>query len=75
MDVQHVLHEQLEKLNSIVPPHILVPALIGILTVITAMVQVSRSIEKDIYDAPEKHVLKVEEVYEDLQLVDSVIQV
>jgi hypothetical protein len=63
MDIQHIIHAQLENLNSVIPPHILVPALIGILTVIVALIQISRSIEKDIYEAPEKHVLKVEEVH------------
>lgn len=62
-NIQHVLNEQLEKLTAIVPPQILIPALIGLLTVVVAAALLVKSAEKDIYDAPEKHVLKVEEVY------------
>jgi hypothetical protein len=63
MDLRALLDAQLHRLNSIIPPQILVPVIIGVLTLIAGAAAVStKSVEKDIYDAPEKHVLKIEEV-------------
>jgi hypothetical protein len=64
MDLRPLLDAQLHRLNSIIPPQILVPVIIGVLTLIAAAAAAIsiKSVEKDIYDAPEKHVLKIEEV-------------
>lgn len=50
-----------DKMNSIVPLHFLVPAVIGVLTLAAVSFLVSRSTIQDIYVPSEKHVIKVEE--------------
>lgn len=54
--------EQLQKFTSVVPPHILAPAIIGVLTLLSVGILLQKSVEQDIYEPAEKHVIKVEEV-------------
>lgn len=60
--MRSLLAEQLHRQSSIILPQILVPVVIGVLTLIAAAAVSIKSVEKDIYDAPQKHVLKIEEV-------------
>lgn len=60
--IQSKIEEQLHKLTSVVPPHILAPIIIGILTILSVAVLVQKAADEDIYEPREKHVIKVEEV-------------
>ena len=46
-----------------IAPQILIPLLIGVLTLVAAAVLAARGIEQDIYEAPVKHSVKVEELW------------
>lgn len=50
-----------DNITSIIPLHLLVPGVIGVLTFAAASLLVSKSTIQDIYVPTEKHVLKVEE--------------
>lgn len=59
---QHLIPEQFRKLTSVVPPHVLAPALIGLLTLLSIVILLQRSAQQDIYEPAEKPIIKVEEV-------------
>lgn len=54
--------EQLQKLTSVVPSHVLAPTLIGLLTLLSVIILFQKSAKQDIYEPEEKPVIKVEEV-------------
>jgi len=54
--------EQLKKVSPTALPHILVPAVIGLLTLLSVAFLLQKATEKDVYEPAEKHVIKVEEV-------------
>lgn len=60
--LREAINEQLQKLAPSIPPHVAAPILIGLLTAVSAAFIVQKSIEQDIYEPKEKHVIKVEEV-------------
>lgn len=59
---QYMIPEPLQKLTSVVPLHVLGPALIGLLTLFSLMILLQKSVKQDIYEPIEKPVIKVEEV-------------
>lgn len=60
--MQHTFGEQSHGLTSVIPLHLLVPAIIGLLTLLAVGVLLQKAGDKDIYEPREKHVIKVEEV-------------
>ena len=51
-----------DSLNNVIPLHILVPAIIFIVTLLAAGALIDSSAVKDIYEPKEKPTIKIEEV-------------
>lgn len=65
--------QYVKKLDSIVPLHVLVPVLIGVVILVAAGALVSKARDSDIYVPKEKVVIKVEEAsLEHLKSLSSV---
>lgn len=51
-----------DQLTITIPPHILAPAIIALLTAVALAILLQRSAVQDVYEPTKKHVIKVEEV-------------
>ena len=61
-EYQHMINDQFRRVTSTIPPHILAPMLIILLTAFAASTLLYKSAEQDTYEPTEKPIIKVEEV-------------